>query len=163
MARRESNGQDDATADVAVITDVSNSPAARMTQELLAVARNNAQYSNAGEMAAQAANKMLTADSLDAILAAGEKAGLGAKDIIGQTLTIHAVDWAESSDRFDAPFGVFGVVHSTDTQDGEVVWTTGAGNLVSALRAMELGGHFPVTLRVAKRTTGNGELYYFTR
>ena len=122
-------------------------------------ARNLAQ----GEMAAQAANKMLAADSLDAILAAGEKAGLGAKDIIGQALTIHSVDWAESSDRFDAPFGVFAVVHSTDTQDADTVWTTGAGNLVSALRAMELGGHFPVTLRVAKRTTGNGELFYFTK
>lgn len=150
--------------DVSVITDISNSPAARMASELLAIAQNNAQYSNAGEMAAQAANKMLAAhDDLDAILAAGEKAGLSAKDVIGRPLTIQSVEWAVSADRFEAPFGVFGIVRTLDASDQEVTYTTGAGNLVSALRAMEIGGHLPVTLRIAKRTTGAGELFYFTK
>lgn len=148
----------------ATVTDLGNSPAEKMARDLVAVATNNGAFSNAGEMAAQAANKMLKDTSdLDAILAAGEKASLSAKDVVGRELTIQSVDWALSSDRFEAPFGVFGIVHTLDASDEELVFTTGAGNLVSALRAMELGGHFPAKLRIAKRTTGNGELFYFTR
>lgn len=149
---------------VSVAQDI-GTPATRMRNELTAIAKNDAQFGNsATEMAEQAANLMLdNANDLDAIFAASERAGISFDDLVGQRVTLTGVRYAPSSERFKAPFGVFAIFDATDKDGGEITFTTGAGNVVSAGRAFELGGHYPVEVTLAKRQTGNGDLYYFTR
>jgi hypothetical protein len=157
--------QDANTEQTPAVARTIGTPATRMRDELTAIAKNDAQFGNsATEMAEQAANKMLdNADNLDAIFEASERAGISFEDLVGQRVTLTGVRYAPSSDRFKATFGVFAIFDATDKDGAEVTFTSGAGNIVSAGRAFELGNHYPVEVTLAKRQTGSGDLYYFTR
>jgi hypothetical protein len=147
------------------VTKTIGTPATRMRDELMAIAKNNASFGNSAvDMAEQVANTMLdNVNDIDAIFAASEKAGVNFESLVGQRLTLTGVDWAPSAERFKAPFGVFAIITATDKEGGELTFTTGAGNVVAAVRAFELGGHFPIEVTLAKRASGGGDLYYFTR
>lgn len=154
------------TSGAVSITDVGRvSPGEKMRQELMALAKHNKSFGDtATQMAHEVAAKMMAnLDDLDAIFAASDKAGNGADDLIGKPLTLTGVDWVPSAERFKTPFGVFGAFHYQDNNGEESTFTTGAGNVVSAGRAFELGNHYPVRVTLAKRTTGEGEMIYFVR
>lgn len=164
MASRASSGTEGEI--VHSVSDVGTKrPYEKMAQELQGLAKLNASMGGSGEAAALAADAMLSATSVDDILAAGDAGGRSTEDMVGVRFDLVEIEWAPSAEQYKAPFGVMGWFKYVDHSTGEEgVFSSGAGNIVAAGRAMEAGNHLPVkNLTIKGRATGGGTLYTFAR
>jgi hypothetical protein len=105
------------------------------------------------DIAFQQADKIIQATesgTLEEIWDADEGGVVSAKDFVGVGFMLHSVEYAPSSDQYDAPLGHFVSMNITALQQTdafeigeELVVNTGASAIVTKTRALEARGALP--------------------
>jgi len=108
----------------------------------------------------------IASKQIDAILAAETEADFWDADISGTVngqdmmdieMMVRAVTFAESSDEYDAPLGVYAIVDATRLDNGEeCIISTGAPLVVAKLRAAEARDMFPLGCVIKGTKAGKG-------
>lgn len=92
------------------------------------------------DMAADAIDRIFTADSLEAIFDANEKTSTSLKDspLLGVPLAVWDVQYRKSSEKFTGNgLGVFAIISTYDDSGEPRVLTTGAPNVVASLYTIQ--------------------------
>lgn len=112
----------------------------------------------------QIANRILSAESVDDILAMGETSALSAEDIVDKAFTILETSWHQSAPQYrENSSGVFVVLTCKMDEDGRTeVITSGAENVLAQLyRATKLGGFGDRKMRFRGVLTAQGYTTYW--
>lgn len=144
-------------------------PYERMVKQLQGIAKLESDNGSGFEIAANVVDKMLAAETLDDILAAGKDGPLKAEDMEHKPFLVRELSIHKAADAFaDGGFGVYYVVACSDAVSlADKVFSVGATNVVAALFAMDQKGVFETdenpTLVIRSRPTPNGKLFYLER
>ena len=143
-------------------------PFERMVKRLQGIAKLEAENGAGFDIAANVVDKMLSADSIDDILAAGKDGPLKAEDMEHKPFVVKELTIFKSAEAFKEGFGVYYVVKCQDAVTlADKVFSVGATNVVAALFAMDEKGVFESednpTLVIRSRPVPNGKLYYLER
>jgi hypothetical protein len=148
-------------------------PAKRLYEEALGQIKTRTEIergNNSGfEVAAQVADKILEADTIEGIIAATNQSAGSLEDLVGKPFKFHGyLRFNESADQYrEGGTGFFVIFDVTDMNGNTLVTTTGATNIIFQLKAMEQLGYFSdedwqsdklFTIRC--RVTGSGNTLY---
>lgn len=145
-------------------------PYERLVKELKGLAKINEDNGSGFEIAAQVIDKMMEAETLDDILAAGQDGPLKAQDILHKPFMLMSCEYRTSDEKFrDGTLGVYVILNIRDAVTmADMVVGCGAPNVVAACRAMEKRGILdedqekPI-LCLRSRPTANGELLFLSK
>lgn len=111
------------------------------------------------EMQMQIASRILSAESVDDVLAAGEGGAASLDTIVGRPFEVTDISWHRAAEKFrQNSLGVFAVVTVKMLDDGStnVITSGGTNVLVQLYRMEELGGLFGKPMRSRKVETSQG-------
>lgn len=138
-------------------------------KEMAGRAEMEASDGSAFDIASQVADKILTADSIEAVIGAVGDGPDGLENIQGKPFFFTGlIRYAKSSEQYrEGGVGVYVVFDIVDMQGEKHTVTTGAVNVVFQLRQMEKLGYFGDTdwisdrmFTVRSRITGTGNTLY---
>lgn len=144
-------------------------PYERMVKQLQGIAKLESENGSGFEIAANVVDKMLSAESIDDILAAGQDGPLKAENMEHKPFLVRELSIHKSAEQFaEGGFGVYYVVTCNDAISlEEKVFSVGATNVVAALFAMDQKGVFESDenpmLVIRSRPTPGGKLFYLER
>lgn len=109
------------------------------------------------EVSARQLDKLLIAESEEALWEIVQRDSIGARDLEDVELQVHDFSVHKGGDQFEAPLGVFIVVNSTRLANGEdEMFNTGSPLIIGILRWYEAKGLLPYNFVVRGAPTPRG-------